>query len=268
MKISCVIVSYNNGKLLEEATMSVVRQTRPVDEIIIADDASTDGSRQLIDALANRYSNVKPIFRERNLGVSANRDLGMRAVEGDVVTYLDGDDHFLPTKMEAEEKALNQRRDAIAYSDVRWIDRRNNSVRVGANAYFSRLEAADRIRSLLKRTRQSPAAMLIPKDVHLKVGGYNHDLRTYEDWDYLLRLAAEPLFWRHSGMEGVVVHPAGGLSRQAQLRHARDELRVLRLNHAIARQYVGLPLLLETAGRVVASRSKWGMIEWYRRKKV
>lgn len=267
MKISCVIVSYNNGSLLEEAIMSVVKQTRPVDEIIVADDASTDGSRPLIDALSQRYSNIKPIFRASNLGVSANRDLAMREAYGDFVTYLDGDDYFHPTKIEAEERALSQRRDVIAYSDVRWIDRRNNSVRVGANADFSRLETADRVRWLLKRTRQSPAAILIPKYVHLNVGGYNHDLRTYEDWDYLLRLAAEPLFWRHSGVEGVVVHPAGGLSRQAQLRHSRDELRVLRLNYEIARKYVGLPLLLETAGRVIASRSKWGMIEWYRRKK-
>ena len=109
--------------------------------------------------------------------------------------------------------------------------------------------------------------MLLPKNIHLKVGGYNHSLRTYEDWDYTLRLAAESLVWHHSGTEGVVVHPAGDLSRQAQLRHARDELRVLRLNYEIARKYVGLPLLLKTAGRVVASRSKWGMIEWYRRKK-
>jgi glycosyltransferase involved in cell wall biosynthesis len=247
--------------------MSVVRQTRPVDEIIIADDASTDSSRPLINALSNRYSSIKPIFREKNLGVSTNRDLAVREARGDFVTCLDGDDYFLPMKTEAEEKALSQRRDVIAYSDVRWIDRRSNSVRVGANADFSQLEAADRVRWLLKRTRQSPAAMLIPKDVHLNVGGYKHDLRTYEDWDYLLRLAAEPLFWRHSGMEGVVVHPAGGLSRQPQLRHARDELRVLRVNYELARQHVGLPLLLETAGKVVASRSKWGMIEWYGRKK-
>jgi glycosyltransferase involved in cell wall biosynthesis len=267
MKISCVIVSYNNGNLLEDAIMSVVRQTRPVDEIVVADDASTDGSRHLIVTLSHRYSNIKPIFRESNLGVSANRDLAVREARGDFFTCVDGDDYFLPTKIEAEERALGQRRDVVAYSDVRWIDRRNNRVRVGRNADFSRLEAADRVRWMLKRTRQSPAAALIPKAVHLNIGGYNHDLRTYEDWDYLLRLVAEPLFWRHSGTEGMVVHPGGGLSRQAPLRHARDELRVLRLNYGIARKYVGLPLLLETAGYVVASRSKRGMVRWYRRKK-
>ena len=265
MKISCVIVSYNNGKLLEEAILSVVRQTRPVDEIVVADDASTDGSRQLIESFSQRYSNVKPIFRERNLGVSANRDLGIRAAQGDFFTYLDGDDFFLPTKIASEERALRQRRDVIAYSDVRWIDRGSKEYRVGANGDFSGLGASGRIRWLLTRRRQSPAAMLVAKSVHLKVGGYNHSLRTYEDWDYTLRLAAQSLLWAHSGGEGVAVHPAGGLSRQPQLRHARDELRVLRLNQEIVRRHVGLPLLLTTASRVLASRSKWGMIDWYRR---
>jgi glycosyltransferase involved in cell wall biosynthesis len=265
MKISCVIISYNNGKLLEEAIMSVVRQTRPVDEIVVADDASTDGSRHLIAALSQRFSNIKPIFRERNLGVSANRDLGMRAARGDFVTYLDGDDQFLPTKIEAEAKALGDRSEVIGYSDVRMVDRTKRRFRTIAIADFSDLQASERIRSLLLRRRQSPAAMLLPKVAHLKIGGYNHNLRTYEDWDYILRLAAQPLSWVHSGTEGIALHPGGGLSRQAQLSHARDELRVLRLNQEIARQHVGMPLLLAMAGRVVASRSKWGMIEWYGR---
>ena len=105
MRISCVIVSYNNGDLLENAVMSVVKQTRPLDEIIIADDASADGSQDLIDALSHAFPNINPIIRERNLGVSANRDLAMREAHGDFVTYLDGDDHFLPTKIEAEARA-------------------------------------------------------------------------------------------------------------------------------------------------------------------
>ncbi len=263
MKISCVIVSYNNGNLLEEAIMSVVRQTRRVDEIIVADDASTDGSRQLINALSQRYSNVKPIFREDNLGVSANRDLAMREAHGDFITCLDGDDDFLPTKIEAEERALDQGRGVIAYSDVRWIDRRNNRVRVGVNADFSRLGASDRVRWLLDKTKQSPAAMLVPKDAYLRIGGYNHNLRTYEDWDYILRLAAQPLCWAHSGTEGLVAHPGGGLSNQGALEHMRDRLRVLRLNQEVVRRHVGLSLLLATVGNLVASGLKWWIVPWY-----
>jgi glycosyltransferase involved in cell wall biosynthesis len=267
MNISCVIVSYNNGALLEDAIMSVVRQTRPVDEIIVADDASADGSRQLVETLTHQYPNIKPVFRERNLGVSANRDLALREARGDFITWLDGDDYFLLTKIEAEAKAVGQRYGVIAYSDVRWIDRKRNRVRTGANADFATLGARDRVRWLLKRTRQSPAAMLVPKNTHLRIGGYRHDLRTYEDWDYVLRLATQPLRWAHSGTEGLVHHPAGGLSRQAPHEHMRDELRVLRLNQEMLSRHAGLPLLVATASRVIASRSKWWLVPKYRERR-
>ena len=264
MKISCVIVSYNNGKLLEEAIMSVVAQTRPVDEIIVADDASTDGSRQLIETLSRSYLSIKPIFRERNLGVSANRDLAMRESAGDFITWLDGDDCYLPTKIEAEAEAIRQGgHDTVAYSDVRVSHRSPNDAQEFAIADFSQLAVSDRVRWLLRRARQSPRSLLIPKDVHLRIGGYNHGLRTYEDWDYILRLAAQPLHWMHSGTVGTVIHPGGGLSRQTQIEHMRDELRVLRLNHQMIRRHVGSGILLATAGRVVAVRSKWWMVIGY-----
>ena len=263
VKIGCVIVSYNNGKLLEEAIMSVVTQTRPVDEIIVADDASTDGSRQLTEALSRSYPSIKPVFRERNLGVSANRDLAMRDSAGDFITWLDGDDCFLPTKIEAEADAIRGRQDAIAFSDVRISHRNQNGAQEFAIADFSRLAASDRVRWLLGRARPAPRSLLIPKNVHLRIGGYNHALRTWEDWDYILRLAAQPLCWVHSGTVGTVYHPGGGLSRQAPMEHMRDELRVLRLNHQMIRQQVGLGVLLATAGRVVAVASKWWMVGRY-----
>ncbi len=270
MRISCVIVSYNNGKLLEKAVMGVVTQTRPVDEVIIADDASTDGSRQLIETMSHNYPIISPVFRDRNLGVSANRDLAIRNAMGDFVTWLDGDDCFLPTKMEAEAWALSHSRSDIAYSDVRIADRESNRPRTPAIAEFARLGPADRVRWLLDRKRQSPRSMLVSKDVHQRIGGYNHGLRTYEDWDYTLRLAAQPLSWIHSGTEGLVHHPGGGLSRQSQLAHMRDELRVLRLNREMIRRLTGTPSLSVAAGRLVAVRSKWWMINvyWRLRKKV
>jgi hypothetical protein len=188
----------------------------------------------------------------------------MREARADFVTWLDGDDYYLPSKIEAEAEALGQRRGVIAYSDVRLIDRRRHQVRVNANADFSKLGASDRVRWLLRRNCPSPASMLVPKNEHLRIGGYNHDLRTYEDWDYILHLAMQPLRWAHSGREGLVHHLAGGLSRQAPLEHMRDELRVLRLNQEMLRRHVGLPLLLATAGGVVAFRSKWWLVPKYR----
>jgi glycosyltransferase involved in cell wall biosynthesis len=268
MKISCVIVSYNNGRLLEEAIMSVVRQSRPADEIIVADDASTDGSPKLIEALADRYVNIRPVFRERNLGVGANRDLAMREARGDFVTWLDGDDYFRPRKLELEaQAAMRERQGVVAYSDVTIVDRRRHRVRTASIGEFSQLGAPARIRWLLTRDRQSPRSMLIPRTMHQRIGGFNHHLPTYEDWDYTLRLAAQSLRWVHSGTEGLVHHLGGGLSRQSSLLNMHDELHVILLNRQIARELVGFPTLIRIVGRVIAVRTKWWIVPWYWRKK-
>jgi glycosyltransferase involved in cell wall biosynthesis len=269
MRISCIIVSFNNGDLLERAILSVLAQTRPVDEIVVADDGSTDGSRSLVEALANAHSSIRPIFREKNLGVSKNRDLAMREADADLVTWLDGDDLFSEKKIEAEAGAIGDRSDRIAYSDIRFVNRATGAFEVASFKDFSRMGASDRLRLLLRRTGWSPAFMLLPKKVHMEVGGYNHGLRTYEDWDYMLRLAVEPLEWVYSGTEGPVLHigPGGGLSDQASIDHLRDELRVLNLNRRILRRHVGSARLLGTAGRAIAFRTKWFVVNWYWRRR-
>lgn len=262
MRISCAIVSYNNGTLLEEAIMSVLDQTRPVDEIIVADDASTDGSRQLIEGLSHKFPKIRPILRDRNLGVTTNRDLALRQASGDLITFLDGDDRFLPTKIAAESKVIGTHEQAIAFSDVRIVDRARQRFLTRAIGDFSALGPQERVRWLLVRTRQSPAAMLMPKHVHLRIGGHNRRLQTYEDWDYILRLAAEPLQWVHSGAEGLVHHPGGGLSNQRATRHMLEQLRVLRVNRELARHHVGLPTLAAVTGKVIVSGVKWTIIPW------
>lgn len=267
MNVSCVIVSYNNGELLHEAILSVVRQSRQPAEIIVADDASTDGSRERIEALARDHPIIRPIFRERNLGVAANRDLAIRDARGEFVTYLDGDDHFLPGKLEAEIRALGGRNDVIAYSDVLWVDRTTNRRRFMSNAKFANHEASARFRWLLDTRKQSPAAMLTPKEAYLTAGGYRHTLRTYEDWDYTLRLAALPLNWTHSEIVGLVAHPAGGLSRQGPLEHLRDQLHVLYLNEALIRRHVGLTFFFAKTARLAASRTKAQVLRVYSRRR-
>jgi glycosyltransferase involved in cell wall biosynthesis len=248
--------------------MSVVEQSRPVDEIIVADDASTDGSRELIKALSHTYTNIKPILRDRNIGVAANRDLAIREARGDFITYLDGDDRYLPTKIEAEVRALGDRAaEAIAYSDFRVVNRQSRRVRTNEIGDFARLDASNRFRWVLKRRRQPPREMLIPKQAHLMIGGYNHSLRTYEDWDYTLRLAATPLNWVHSGTVGSIHNLRGGLSRQGAMEHLLDELRVMGLNRGLARRHVGTSALLWAAARTIGFRARWGIQNWHRRRK-
>lgn len=265
VSITCVIVSYNNGRLLEHAIMSVTTQSHPVDEILVADDGSTDESRRMIIGLSHKFPRIRPILRERNLGVSANRDLAVREAQGDFVTTLDGDDYLLPTKIQAEMTALKQSRASIAFSDVKMIDHRTGRSRIEETADFSALDAPDRVRWLLWE-RTLPRFMTLPKLVHMEIGGYQHDLKTWEDWDYMIRLAMTPYGWVHSGTVGLVVRlGTGGLSNIEPYQHARQRYLVVRRNQDLLRAHVGLPFLALAVGRVLLVGAKWqGMTSYWR----
>lgn len=218
--ISCIITSYNNAAALQAAVRSVLRQTLPVAEIVIADDGSSDGSRDVISTLARDHTCVTPILRERNLGVSANRDLAICAAQQPFVTHLDGDDLFAPGKIAGEWGTLAGRTDAVAYSLIarvvpgKWWRTRvlDPAETVGISDH-----AFDR---LCARSGAIPRDMLLAKSLFHAVGGFDHAVPLYEDWDFKLRLARMTAQWLNSGVVGTLyMQHSTGLSAAKQERH-------------------------------------------------
>lgn len=236
--ISCIITSYNNAETLQAAVDSVLRQSHPVDEIIIADDCSTDGSQKLIRAMALKYPVIRPVFNATNLGVSANRDLAIRAARSPFVTHLDGDDLFARKKLEAEWAALDRREDAVAYSFVAsWPIRRpwRLSILDPSETVCGARDAA--LGGLLARRGSIPRDMLLSKALYESVGGFRHDISLYEDWDLKLRLASRDVEWRHSRALGTLyIRRPGTLSRSARDRHSESMQSVARALMPVLRQ--------------------------------
>ncbi|MEQ9235289.1 glycosyltransferase family 2 protein [Coleofasciculus sp. E2-BRE-01] len=261
-RISCIIVSYNKGKFLQDAIVSVLNQTRPVAEIIVADDGSTDGSRNLITSLAQEYCKIKPIFREKNLGVAANRDLAIREANGDLLTTLDGDDWYSPQKIEKELIAIQNKPDAIAYSDVRLVNREGKQISEWDISGFSNFDIAQRLRWLSHRIGPIPRDMLLPKKLYLEVLGMRHCLPIYEDWDFKIRLAAYPNEWIHSGIAGINYRKTkSGLSQSSSLIHTKCQYQVLMANQKLLKKYLGtqgfwlaIAKVILKAGRSVARK--------------
>lgn len=91
--ISVIIPVYNVEEYLEECIESVLKQTYTNYEIILVDDGSTDNSGSICDCYERKYTNIK-VIHQKNGGLSAARNLGLKAAEGVYVYFLDSDDYI------------------------------------------------------------------------------------------------------------------------------------------------------------------------------
>lgn len=109
--VSVVVPFLNERPFLQETIESVLSQTYPHWEMLLVDDGSTDGSTEIARQYAERLPG-KVRFLEhaghRNLGASAARNLGLRRARGDFIALLDGDDVYLPQKLEMQVPLLQK----------------------------------------------------------------------------------------------------------------------------------------------------------------
>src|SRR5688572_28729868 len=87
MKLSVVIPVHNGGSGLQMCLEALLRSTRSPDELIVIDDASSDGSAEL----AARFGNVLPSQSQEPLGPARARNLGAARAQGDILLFLDAD---------------------------------------------------------------------------------------------------------------------------------------------------------------------------------
>lgn len=98
--VSVLIANYNCAQFLGGAIHSALRQTLKRLEVIVVDDASTDGSRDVARDFAARDHRVRLIELPTNAGPSAARNAGLAAAEGTWVAILDSDDFMHPERLQ------------------------------------------------------------------------------------------------------------------------------------------------------------------------
>ncbi|MDH3694039.1 MAG: glycosyltransferase family 2 protein, partial [Gammaproteobacteria bacterium] len=106
-EISVIIPAFNRAHTLVRALDSVLAQTHRVKEIIIVDDGSSDDTLKLLE---HGYPQVT-VLSQGNRGVSAARNVGIKAATTDWIALLDSDDEWLSGKLEAQVRALQAQPD-------------------------------------------------------------------------------------------------------------------------------------------------------------
>ena len=120
--VSVVIPAYNRAELLVQAVTSVLDQSYAAHEILIVDDGSTDGTREAVQAQFGGNPKVR-YFWQKNAGVSAARNRGLKEASGEFLAFLDSDDAWLPGKLELQIGVLRSLPEAgMVWTDMRAVD--------------------------------------------------------------------------------------------------------------------------------------------------
>src|SRR5215213_6400356 len=111
--VAAIIPVYNGASQIQRSIESVLAQTRQVDEVIVIDDGSTDQTADVVRSYGDRVR----LLQQKNAGVAAARNHGMREARSQWIAFLDHDDAWLPEKIEEQLGALEAKPEArVCYS--------------------------------------------------------------------------------------------------------------------------------------------------------
>lgn len=97
--VSVLLTTYNHAAFIDAALQSVLDQTYPHFEAVIADDGSTDGTADRVRSWASRDARMVPVLSPRNEGLSANWNRAIARCQGEFIALLSGDDLMLPDRL-------------------------------------------------------------------------------------------------------------------------------------------------------------------------
>lgn len=116
-QVSVVIPTYNRANLISRSIMSVLSQTYQDFEIIVVDDASTDGTKDVVKSFAD--SRIRYLRNKKNRGPSIARNIGIHKSVGKTIAFLDSDDEWKSMKLEKQieySKKRSYKTDWIGYT--------------------------------------------------------------------------------------------------------------------------------------------------------
>lgn len=217
--ITVVIPTYNRALLVRRAVESVLNQSFRDFELIVVDDGSSDNTPLALEP----YGDDLILLRhERNLGVSAARNTGIRAAQGELIALLDSDDFWLREKLEVQALFFKDHPDAlICQTQEIWY---RKGVRVNPGLRHIK-PSGDIFIPSLRLCLVSPSAVIMRRSLLEEVGLFDEDLPVCEDYDLWLRISCRhPV---HLIDRYLLVRDGGRSDQLSASVPARDRYRIL-----------------------------------------
>ena len=234
--VSVVIPTFNREGFIEQCVVSALQQSKKPDEVIVVDDGSSDKTWDVLRTLGfsdskEERNSLRYIF-QRNKGVSAARNLGIKAAKFRYIAFLDSDDLWLEKKLEKQISSLESQstRYRLSHTNEIWV---RNGVRVNAHLKHEK-NGGDIFIQCLKLCCISPSSSLVDRSVFDDFGFFDENLPACEDYDFWLRFCAfEDV---HFVNEHLLIKN-GGHDQQLSKKHwGMDRFRVAALENLLKNQ--------------------------------
>lgn len=186
---SIIIPLYNKEIFIENTLKSIFSQTFTDYEIIVVNDGSIDKSESIVLKFNDKRIRF---YSQKNQGVSAARNVGIKKSKGNFIAFLDADDYWYPNHLEILEKLIKDHPQAGLYAS-RYISKvsekkfiTNSFLNIDEN--FSGIVPDFFYSSLVSRIALT-SAVIVPKAVFDKTGFFNTSISSGEDLDLWIRIA-------------------------------------------------------------------------------
>lgn len=189
--ISVIIPLYNKADLVASTLQSVFVQTHQAFEVIVVDDGSRDGSPEVVLAIPEVQKRVTEgtfrLVRQKNAGVSAARNAGIRAAKYNYIAFLDADDLWEPTFLEEIVTLI------ISYPAAGILGSGYSSLTAGRRTRVLK-NVPDGFRGIIDNPFEGSAhaycssAVCCRRDVLLQIGGFDERFCYGEDLDVWWRI--------------------------------------------------------------------------------
>ena len=225
MKISIITITYNSAKTVQRALESVQSQTYKDIEHVIVDGASTDGTKELIEAYAKQHKNVRWIS-EKDKGIYDALNKGIKLATGDIIGFLHSDDMLYSADSIGQIAAAFEDKNVnVVYGDLQYCSGGKVVRRWKSNDFNPRA---------LKYGWMPPhPTVYVRREVYQQVGEYDEWFRISADYDMMLRIFTAGYKSKYIP-EVLVSMETGGASNKntkARLSKTQEDYIVLKKNH-------------------------------------
>ena len=209
--VTVVIPAYNYARYLPQAIDSVLKQDYSSFEVVVVDDGSTDNTADVVA----QYGQQVRYIQQTNAGLAAARNTGIRAAQHNYVAFLDADDQWLPEFLKRIMESFVRLPPEFVLVACRsqFID--NSGRKIDMKHVCPQTDREIIVRDALFRTQFGASGVVTKRVVFDRCGYFDTTLRSSEDRDMWLRVAACGRIFQLADRLSLVRRHSGSMSNHA-----------------------------------------------------